>query len=863
MLWWMLQTVLITALMAAIVWILCRLLPLRSLTRHALWLLVLIKFVAPPIVAWPWPVNTSVPMTRQLQGDDKMTTLALLRSLMVPDGTTRDGNGVQASGSPQASSLQPAAGSPMPPASDSVHPDGSATPAATAVPGWHWTQERMMAAILCFWFAGALFMLSLQAIRILRMMRHLRSSRPAELELRDHVGRIGRQIGVRPVRVLMLSTITSPYIWSFGRPTLLWPAGLPVNDALIVHELAHIRRRDHWVGWMELAAAMVWWWNPVFWSVRARLRAESELACDGWVVHTFPQGRRAYADALVAACEQPAFRGLPSLALGVRSDTLRDLKLRLTTIMTGSMSLRLSRTSAAVLILIAAVTLPAWSQQATTAPKLPFAISKETTGMTSPLNADGTPDYVAALNEKYGKGVTPENNGFALLSSTIDETFPVGELTIDKAREKAFEMLGVKPPAPTAQRWKTFGMFLIRDKHLSDAQANDLDDDFSRAMYEPWTQTEHPLEAEYLKTQQPLLEKAVEAINLPRWWSPLASRDNGTTFAILLPNLGLFRDIANNLSARAQLRATTGDFDGFVSDALAVNQLARHLCQSPMMIERLVGIAIDNIADQCIGGVVGTGKLTQAQCETLSKALAALPPLSDLSESYDIFERWNQHDFVFLLATNSSRAIDAFPVNSYWGTQQESQQHFSRIFGALERSRVEWDYVLQRQNEVADELVACMRLPNNPQGRKQNDDFSAKMDQWIKTAEGEGLLPRPGESKQAYSERVARAITGTLIGPGTRRAAEMYWRDQVIDSTLSPLLQLARAKAQTGQWPTTLANIPTALAADPYSGGGNKPFHVLITDKGARVYSIGANGIDDDGILDTQNHKDDLGTGVR
>ena len=44
------------------------------------------------------------------------------------------------------------------------------------------------------------------------------------------------------------------------------------------------------------------------------------------------------------------------------------------------------------------------ASQARTVGKAPFTVSKDTTGITGPLRADGTVDYVAALNERYGKG---------------------------------------------------------------------------------------------------------------------------------------------------------------------------------------------------------------------------------------------------------------------------------------------------------------------------------------------------------------------------------------------------------------------------------------------------------------------------
>jgi len=52
-------------------------------------------------------------------------------------------------------------------------------------------------------------------------------------------------------------------------------------DGLIVHELAHVRRRDHWVGWLELLTGLLWWWNPLYWYARHQLRENAELACDG------------------------------------------------------------------------------------------------------------------------------------------------------------------------------------------------------------------------------------------------------------------------------------------------------------------------------------------------------------------------------------------------------------------------------------------------------------------------------------------------------------------------------------------------------------------------------------------------------
>lgn len=51
--------------------------------------------------------------------------------------------------------------------------------------------------------------------------------------------------------------------------------------------------------------------------------------------------------------------------------------------------------------------------------KTQLEIGRETTYITGPLNDDGTVNYVAYLNARYGKGVTPENNAAVILARAI------------------------------------------------------------------------------------------------------------------------------------------------------------------------------------------------------------------------------------------------------------------------------------------------------------------------------------------------------------------------------------------------------------------------------------------------------------
>ena len=77
---------------------------------------------------------------------------------------------------------------------------------------------------------------------------------------------------------------------------------------MLAHELAHLKRRDHWVRWFEAVVLGFYWWDPIAWWARREMERTEEEACDAWVVSLLPAAGGAYAEALVApAASCPAF----------------------------------------------------------------------------------------------------------------------------------------------------------------------------------------------------------------------------------------------------------------------------------------------------------------------------------------------------------------------------------------------------------------------------------------------------------------------------------------------------------------------------------------------------------------------------
>ena len=132
------------------------------------------------------------------------------------------------------------------------------------------------------------------------------------------------KLGVRRVPDLRLIDGDGvPMVWWVGRrPIIALPAGLigelddQQTSMVLAHELAHLRRRDHWVRGAELVISVLYWWNPMVGWVRRQLHEAEDLCCDAWVEWAFPDRKKDYAEVLfkAATLAGPTRRRAPALA---------------------------------------------------------------------------------------------------------------------------------------------------------------------------------------------------------------------------------------------------------------------------------------------------------------------------------------------------------------------------------------------------------------------------------------------------------------------------------------------------------------------------------------------------------------------
>lgn len=193
------------------------------------------------------------------------------------------------------------------------------------------------AVLLAVWAAGSLVALGSWVVRAARLRRVLTRAERDPSPLVDGRRRIG---------VLRTEARVEPGIVGLLQTRLLLPARLEARltraqlEAVLAHELCHVRRRDNLTAAVHMLVEAVFWFHPLIWWIGARLVDERERACDEMVV-ALGHDRETYAESIINVCEHYAASPL-RCAAGISGS---DLQRRITRIMRypGMKNLRLAK----------------------------------------------------------------------------------------------------------------------------------------------------------------------------------------------------------------------------------------------------------------------------------------------------------------------------------------------------------------------------------------------------------------------------------------------------------------------------------------------------------------------------------------
>src|SRR6185437_9604420 len=144
--------------------------------------------------------------------------------------------------------------------------------------------EQFLSWVVVVWLVGALaFWVRLAGGWVVAARMRSMLVRRAPPEWQESFRVLSAQIGVsRPVQLLVSALVQVPTVVGWLRPIVLVPVGalggLPPEhvEALLLHELAHIRRHDYLVNILQSVAESLLFYHPAVWWLSGHIRAERE-----------------------------------------------------------------------------------------------------------------------------------------------------------------------------------------------------------------------------------------------------------------------------------------------------------------------------------------------------------------------------------------------------------------------------------------------------------------------------------------------------------------------------------------------------------------------------------------------------------
>jgi bla regulator protein blaR1 len=217
--------------------------------------------------------------------------------------------------------------------------EGRATSSATTIAAWH-SAHWLPFMLLAIWICGVVTVSALWCIRWLRVRNIVRDATPVvEGREWEALRRVAIAHGtVNSAGMVLSNSAMEPGIFGVVRPVLLWPAGISDHlddahlEAILGHELQHVRRRDNLAAALHMLVAALFWFYPPVWWLGKRLIDERERACDESVLQRCDHPQ-IYAESILKVCQFSLESPLPCIA-GVTGSDLKERIVRIMSLRT-------------------------------------------------------------------------------------------------------------------------------------------------------------------------------------------------------------------------------------------------------------------------------------------------------------------------------------------------------------------------------------------------------------------------------------------------------------------------------------------------------------------------------------------------
>ncbi len=440
---------------------------------------------------------------------------------------------------------------------------------------------------------------------------------------------------------------------------------------------------------------------------------------------------------------------------------------------------------------------------ATAKPKRGYTISKETTYFTGPLKADGTIDFVAAINEHFSQGVTDENNAARIIVPLLD---PINwGRGPSEHRTDVLKSLGLDP----AQCFDS-DAFSEAAYFSSQKDGDQFRGEYLAASDRTWSDDEFPLLAQWLEDNEEPLAKISAATRMPRYYVPFVVHGQSDSLVqILLEHIQATRSLARAYSFRAYNHLDNHRWKEAWDDILTIKRLGRLVAQGPTCIEGLVGLAITGIACNSATQFIATADPKETDWSALQESWQT-QPIANVTAELGICERAMFIQMACKLKDGPREELPEFRQlifgESEIGNDLPNKLLIKTLRDMLSSGEVNLDDALRYANKTYDRAIEITQMPDAHERQLGFDELEKQL---VMLPFDEGQSPvlqvffaKPQEPAHQFSKVIL-----SLVFPSANTVNRCEWRHEASQNVVELALASRSLQSQTGHFPGSLRGL--------------------------------------------------------
>ncbi len=338
------------------------------------------------------------------------------------------------------------------------------------------------------------------------------------------------------------------------------------------------------------------------------------------------------------------------------------------------------------------------------------------------------------------------------------------------------------------------------------------------------------------KNEEPLA-LVTKGSKLPYYWQLYESKDpEQSMMSVLLPYLMPSRQITYGLCWRAWFNAQSNDFNSAFQDIETCYRLGRHCKGQKILVEQLVGMAIEARAMQTVRQILDTCKIESIALADFQQRLQALIDSDNFKPDFG-FEKLCTYDEIQRCFTESRFG----PSHLY----PQRILQLSDIRGENPRHDPLVDIILTLKLSP-DVLFSPTKTETIANTNAFYKLFNENLSKTPARLKAEGIDPTT-----QIDQVVNNNIFLKILVPAFARVNIVAFRNKIDTESTTLIIALARYKQDTGGHPESLDKLTEQgyikqVPVDPFS---DKPITYRKTDNSFILYSWGSNLKDDDGLI--------------